>query len=79
MPSLARWRSVCDVVVGQDPGQKIAAVERQHGIQRVERFGAPRHQFFVLAAVGWERRLFLHPKLFQGGFYRRCGGTSRRA
>jgi hypothetical protein len=29
-----------DVVVGQKLGQAIAAVERQHRIQHVERFGA---------------------------------------
>ncbi|ESW80740.1 hypothetical protein X772_24365 [Mesorhizobium sp. LSJC280B00] len=34
--------------LGQEIGQKIAAVEGQHGIERVEGFGPPRDDLSIL-------------------------------
>lgn len=61
-----RVRRSCDVVVGEQPGQKIAAVEAQHGIERVEGLGPSRDDFIILG-VGklpchWLVSIWLAPR-----------------
>ena len=39
MPSFGEMAQRLDVVVGEEFGEELAAVEWQHGIQRIERLG----------------------------------------